>query len=54
MRNSDEALIRAGNPEHDVGEGEVGEQLQVADKQVQPLDVRLARATLGEHEVGER
>jgi hypothetical protein len=52
--DGDETVVRAGNPEHDIGESEVGQQLPVADKEVQPLDVGLIRAALGEHEVGER
>ena len=41
------------HPEHDVGEREVGEQLPVGDQQVQPLDVRLGRSPVGDHQIGE-
>ena len=53
VRHGDEASRRGRHPEHDVGEGEVGEQLAVAGEAVQPLDVGFAGAALGEHEVGE-
>ncbi|BDZ53687.1 hypothetical protein GCM10025870_07600 [Agromyces marinus] len=44
MRDGDESVFAGGNPQHDVGEGEVGEQLEVADEHVQPIDVGLAAA----------
>ena len=53
MRNGDETVIGRGHPQHDVGEGEIGEQLPVADEQVQPLDVGLARSPLGLDEITE-
>ena len=46
VRNGDEAVLGTGNPEHDIGEGEVSEQLPVTNEQMQPLDVFLARAPL--------
>jgi hypothetical protein len=54
MRDSDETLVRAGYPENDVCEREVSEKLPVTYEKVKPLDVRIIRAALGEHEVGER
>ena len=54
VRDGDEAAVGRRHPEHDVGEGEVGEQLPVADEQVQPLDVGLAGAPLREDEITER
>ncbi len=54
VRHRDETVVGARHPQHDVGECEVGEQLPVADQQMQPFDVGLIRSTLGEHEIGER
>ena len=51
--DGDETRRRARHPQHDVGEGEVGEQLPVADEQVQPLDVGLAGAALRLDEITE-
>jgi hypothetical protein len=51
--DGDEAALGAGHPEHDVREREVGEKLPVADEQMQPLDVRFARTSLGLYEITE-
>ena len=48
-----EAVVTRRHPQHDVREGEVGEQLQVADEHVQPVDVGLTAAALGEDEITE-
>src|SRR5699024_9399668 len=36
-----------GNPQHEVGEGEVGEQLPIRDAKMDEFDVRLIREPLG-------
>jgi hypothetical protein len=54
MRDSDKVVIGVRHPQDDVSKREIREQLPVADKQVQPLDVGFARSTLGEHEIAER
>src|SRR5699024_10155242 len=36
-----------GNPQHEVGEGEVGEQLPIRDEQMDVFDVRFIREPLG-------
>ena len=54
MGDGHESTIRGGNPQYDVGEGEVGEKLPVTDQQVQPFDVFLTRASLGLHEFTKR
>jgi hypothetical protein len=48
VRDRDERARLRRHPQHDVGEGEVGEELPVADEQVQPLDVGVGRATVPE------
>ena len=49
----DEAALGGRHPEHDVGEGEVGEELEIADEEVQPFDVRVRGAAVGEDEITE-
>ena len=39
LRDRDEVARAGGQPQHEVGEGEVGDDLPVPDQQVQPLDV---------------
>ena len=53
VRDRHEVVVARRHPQHDVGEGEVGEQLQVADEHVQPVDVGLTAAALGEDEFTE-
>ena len=40
-----------GHPQHQVGEGQVGEQLPVGDQQVQPLQVRVSEGGVLAYEV---
>ena len=44
---------RGGHPDHDVGEGQVGQQLTVAGETVEPLHVALARPALRVDEIAE-
>ena len=53
VRHGDEFGVARGHPQHDVGEREVGEQLQIADEHVQPVDVGRTAAALGEDEITE-
>ncbi len=40
LRDGDIAgAVAGGNPQHEVGEGEVGEQLPLRDQQMQPLEI---------------
>ena len=45
------AVVR--HPQHEVGEREVGEQLPVADQQVQPLDVVVGQVGAPAHEIAQ-
>ena len=53
MGDGHEVVIAGWYPQDDVGEGEIGEQLQVADEHVQPVDIGLTAAALGEDEITE-
>ena len=53
MGDGYEPSVLARHPEHDVGERKVGEQLPVADQEVQPLDVGVAEAALRLNELTE-
>jgi hypothetical protein len=46
-----EIVVAGRYPEHDIGESEVGEKLPVPDEEVEPFDVGVVGATLGENEV---
>ncbi|MDQ1083305.1 hypothetical protein QE414_001312 [Microbacterium sp. SORGH_AS 344] len=47
VRHGDEGIVLRRDPDHNVGEGQISEQLSVAGEPVQPLDVGLAGAPLG-------
>ena len=47
MRDSNERTVGARNPQHNVGEGEVGYELPVAHQKVQPFDVGVTGFALG-------
>ena len=53
VRDGDETVVLTRHPQHDVGEGEIGEQLPVPDEKVKQFDVRVARTTLGLDEITE-
>ena len=54
VSDRDETVVGTRNPDHDVGECEVRDELQVTDEHVQPIDIRLTAATLGDNEFTER
>ena len=51
MRDRDELPLRGRRPQHDVGERQVREQLQVAQQGVQPVEVVLAGPAVGADEL---
>ena len=54
MGDGDKTAAEGRHPHHDVGEGEVGQQLAVGDEHVQPVDVLRTIAALGKNEITER
>src|SRR5690606_1982969 len=51
LRDGDEVAVRRGEPQHEVGEREVGDHLPVPHEQVQPLVVRRAEVGVAGDEI---
>ena len=51
VSDRDEVVVTGGDPQHDVGECEVGEELPVTDEEVEPFNVGVVGTALGENEV---
>src|SRR5690606_11597449 len=53
LGDRDEAPLARGEPQHEVGEGQVGDELPVTGEAVQPLDVGGVEVAVALDEVGE-
>ena len=53
MRDRDERTVLGLDPDHDVGGGEVREELSVPGETVEPFDIAVVQAPLGMGEITE-
>ena len=50
MRNGDETVVGAWHPQHNVCKCQISEKLGIPDEHVQPVDILLTGAAVGEYE----